>query len=90
MCQEQDHRKNPRSQTMSIEMKASKRKKKSIKHCISPIFWSYRRSRFGVTSDLTVEVQATPRPLKASLELIPGPHQQRRWFSFAQFVVSDL
>ena len=52
MCQDQDHRKNPRSQTMSIEMKASKRKKKtSIKHCISPIF--------GVTGDLDLELQAT-------------------------------
>ena len=26
--------------------------------------WSYRRSRFGVTSDLTLEVQVTPRPLR--------------------------
>ena len=51
MCQDQDHRKNPRSQTMSIEMKASKRKKKSIKHCISPIF--------GVTGDPDLELQAT-------------------------------
>ena len=43
--------------SISHEMKASKRKKnihQALQHCISPIF--------GVTSDLTLEVQATPRP----------------------------
>ena len=67
MCQDQDHRKNTRSQTMYIEMKASKRKKKHPSSIALVPFLelqaiqigSYKRPNFGGTSD--------PSPVHASL-----------------------